>query len=185
MPPIIGWAAASRFISRDAWMLFATVFLRQFPHVMSIAWIYPEDYARARYVVLPNKGRAENLWPGLWFLRLLSSLTDNVRHAVPANARKSRSRVKSGIPASRQLSAISASPSRALRRFATTLPSVNRCPRGQYVRRLAFGFHRLPLVDKHLDVRLDSVPRKRRPQPHHRQNQPTDKSRDSTRMTSP
>jgi protoheme IX farnesyltransferase len=34
-------------------VLFAIVFLWQFPHFMSIAWIYREDYARAGYLVLP------------------------------------------------------------------------------------------------------------------------------------
>ena len=35
-------------------MLFAIVFLWQFPHFMSIAWMYREDYARAGYLVLPT-----------------------------------------------------------------------------------------------------------------------------------
>jgi protoheme IX farnesyltransferase len=30
------------------------VFLWQFPHFMSIAWMYREDYARAGYLVLPS-----------------------------------------------------------------------------------------------------------------------------------
>ena len=34
-------------------MLFAIVFLWQFPHFMSIAWMYREDYTRAGYLVLP------------------------------------------------------------------------------------------------------------------------------------
>src|SRR5262249_54980929 len=36
-----------------AWLLFAMVFLWQFPHFMSIAWMYREDYGRAGYLVLP------------------------------------------------------------------------------------------------------------------------------------
>jgi protoheme IX farnesyltransferase len=34
-------------------MLFAIVFLWQFPHFMAIAWMYREDYTRAGYLVLP------------------------------------------------------------------------------------------------------------------------------------
>jgi heme o synthase len=52
-PPLIGWAAASGRLNGNAWLLFAIVFLWQFPHFMAIAWMYREDYARAGYVVLP------------------------------------------------------------------------------------------------------------------------------------
>jgi protoheme IX farnesyltransferase len=52
-PPLIGWAAARGRLDPDAWMLFAIVFLWQFPHFMSIAWMYREDYASAGYLVLP------------------------------------------------------------------------------------------------------------------------------------
>jgi protoheme IX farnesyltransferase len=52
-PPLIGWAAASGHLDAAAWVLFAIVFLWQFPHFMSIAWMYREDYARAGYLVLP------------------------------------------------------------------------------------------------------------------------------------
>jgi protoheme IX farnesyltransferase len=54
MPPLIGWAAASGRLNFEAWMLYAVVFLWQFPHFMAIAWMYREDYARAGYHVLPN-----------------------------------------------------------------------------------------------------------------------------------
>jgi heme o synthase len=53
MPPLIGWAAVGGHLTVDAWALFAIVFLWQFPHFMSIAWMYREDYARAGYLVLP------------------------------------------------------------------------------------------------------------------------------------
>jgi protoheme IX farnesyltransferase len=36
-------------------VLFAIVFLWQFPHFMSIAWMYREDYRRAGYLVLPPR----------------------------------------------------------------------------------------------------------------------------------
>ena len=38
----------------EAWILYAIVFLWQFPHFMSIAWMYREDYERAEYLVLPK-----------------------------------------------------------------------------------------------------------------------------------
>jgi protoheme IX farnesyltransferase len=53
MPPMIGWAAASGKLSLEAWVLYAMLFLWQFPHFMAIAWMYREDYARAGYLVLP------------------------------------------------------------------------------------------------------------------------------------
>lgn len=54
VPPLIGWAAASEKLSLGAWILFAMLFLWQFPHFMAIAWIYREDYDRAGYLVLPT-----------------------------------------------------------------------------------------------------------------------------------
>jgi protoheme IX farnesyltransferase len=59
IPPLIGWAAASGSIaSGKAWILYVMLFLWQFPHVMAIAWMYREDYARAGYLVLPPKGES-------------------------------------------------------------------------------------------------------------------------------
>ena len=40
-------------ISREAWVLSAILFLWQFPHFYSIAWMYREDYARAGIRMLP------------------------------------------------------------------------------------------------------------------------------------
>src|SRR6266850_305480 len=54
MPPLIGWAAASGRLNIEAWTLYATLFLWQFPHFMAIAWMYREDYDRAGYLVLPK-----------------------------------------------------------------------------------------------------------------------------------
>ena len=52
-PSLIGWAAARGHLDLDAWLLWAIVFLWQFPHFMAIAWMYRGDYARAGYMVLP------------------------------------------------------------------------------------------------------------------------------------
>jgi heme o synthase len=54
VPPLIGWTAARGRLDGEAWILFGIVFLWQFPHFMSIAWMYRDDYARARYLVLPE-----------------------------------------------------------------------------------------------------------------------------------
>jgi protoheme IX farnesyltransferase len=54
VPPLIGWAAACGRLDANAWLLFAIIFLWQFPHFMAIAWMYREDYARAGYLVLPE-----------------------------------------------------------------------------------------------------------------------------------
>lgn len=53
VPPLIGWAAARNSIAGPAWILFAILFLWQFPHFFSIAWVYREDYARAGIRMLP------------------------------------------------------------------------------------------------------------------------------------
>jgi protoheme IX farnesyltransferase len=47
MPPLIGFAAARNHLTIEAWVLFAILFLWQFPHFHAIAWIYREDYRRA------------------------------------------------------------------------------------------------------------------------------------------
>jgi heme o synthase len=57
MPPLIGWAAASGRLNIEAGILYAMLFLWQFPHFIAIAWMYREDYDRAGYLVLP-KGNA-------------------------------------------------------------------------------------------------------------------------------
>ncbi len=53
MPPLIGWAAARGEIGVAAWVLFAILFLWQFPHFLAIAWMYREDYGRAGIRMLP------------------------------------------------------------------------------------------------------------------------------------
>jgi protoheme IX farnesyltransferase len=54
VPPLIGWAGARGSLSLEAWVLYAIVFLWQFPHFMAIAWMYREDYARGGYLTLPR-----------------------------------------------------------------------------------------------------------------------------------
>lgn len=53
MPPLIGYAAAANQLTPDAWVLYAILFLWQFPHFYAIAWMYREDYSRAGIQMLP------------------------------------------------------------------------------------------------------------------------------------
>lgn len=53
VPPLIGWTAARGQIDVAAWVLFAILFLWQFPHFLAIAWMYREDYGRAGIRMLP------------------------------------------------------------------------------------------------------------------------------------
>lgn len=53
LPPVIGWAAARNALDAPAWALFLIVFLWQLPHFLAIAWLYREDYGRARLPMLP------------------------------------------------------------------------------------------------------------------------------------
>jgi len=87
MPPLIGWAAASGRLNIEAGILYAMLFLWQFPHFMAIAWMYREDYDRAGYLILP-KGNVrvpfvivETLLP-LLALVALSIMQSPTRHAA-------------------------------------------------------------------------------------------------------
>ena len=53
MPPLIGYAGAAGHLTAEAWILFAILFLWQFPHFYAIAWMYREDYERAGIKMLP------------------------------------------------------------------------------------------------------------------------------------
>ena len=53
LPPMIGWAAATDTLSREAWVLFAIIFLWQMPHFLAIAWLFKDDYGRAGFPMLP------------------------------------------------------------------------------------------------------------------------------------
>ena len=53
MGPMLGWTAARGRIEWPAVALFAILFVWQFPHFMSIAWLYRDDYARAGIRMLP------------------------------------------------------------------------------------------------------------------------------------
>src|SRR5467141_613896 len=87
MPPLIGWAGASGRLNSEAGILYAIVFLWQFPHFMAIAWMYREDYDRAGYLVLPKGKRRSSfmVWqsvlPSLALVPL-STVQSPTRHAA-------------------------------------------------------------------------------------------------------
>jgi protoheme IX farnesyltransferase len=53
MPPLLGYVAIDGEPGSWGWLLFATIFVWQFPHFMAIAWMHREDYRRAGMQMLP------------------------------------------------------------------------------------------------------------------------------------
>ena len=53
MPPLLGWTAIRGKIEIEAIVLFTIVFIWQFPHFQSIAWLYRDDYAAGGIKMLP------------------------------------------------------------------------------------------------------------------------------------
>jgi protoheme IX farnesyltransferase len=74
LPPLIGWSAAGRAGDPHGWVLFAVLFLWQFPHLLVLAWMYRADYARAGFRMMPisDESGAET---SRWALALCLLLT--------------------------------------------------------------------------------------------------------------
>ncbi len=53
LPIVCGWTAARSDLAPEALALFGILFFWQFPHFLSIALLYREDYRRAGYKMLP------------------------------------------------------------------------------------------------------------------------------------
>ncbi len=53
MPPLLGWTAMRGALEWEGIVLFTIVFVWQFPHFQSIAWLYREDYAAGGIRMLP------------------------------------------------------------------------------------------------------------------------------------
>lgn len=73
MPPLLGWAAARGELGVEAWVLFAILFLWQFPHFLAIGWLYRDDYARAGVRMLPVIEPA-GVWTGRQIVTCLAVL---------------------------------------------------------------------------------------------------------------
>lgn len=57
MPALIGWSAATGTVTLGGLVLFAIAFLWQLPHVLALAWLLREDYARAGFYLTPPADR--------------------------------------------------------------------------------------------------------------------------------
>jgi len=53
MPGVLGWTAVRGRLEWGTLVLFAILFIWQFPHFFSIAWLYREDYAKGGVRMLP------------------------------------------------------------------------------------------------------------------------------------
>lgn len=55
LPPLIGWVAATGYISVEGCVLFLIQFFWQFPHFWAIAWVGYDDYEKAGIRMLPSR----------------------------------------------------------------------------------------------------------------------------------
>jgi len=53
-PILMGWTAVRGDLTPGAWILYAILFFWQFPHFLAIGWMYRDDYARARMLMIPQ-----------------------------------------------------------------------------------------------------------------------------------
>ncbi len=53
MPGVLGWTAVRGHLEWETAVLFAILFVWQFPHFFSIAWLYREDYEKGGIKMLP------------------------------------------------------------------------------------------------------------------------------------
>ena len=56
LPMLIGWTAATGDIGAGGLALFAIGYLWQLPHVLGLAWMLREDYARVGFRLIPEGG---------------------------------------------------------------------------------------------------------------------------------
>jgi heme o synthase len=56
LPTLIGWTAAVGRVDPAALAFFAIAYLWQLPHVLGLAWMLKEDYARVGFKLIPGGG---------------------------------------------------------------------------------------------------------------------------------
>jgi protoheme IX farnesyltransferase len=56
LPMLIGWTAATGTVGSGGLALFAIGYLWQLPHVLGLAWMLREDYARVGFKLIPDGG---------------------------------------------------------------------------------------------------------------------------------
>jgi len=73
MPILGGWTAATGEIGTMAWILFGIMYLWQHPHFYAIAWMCKEDYASAKFKMLPviEKDGSRTIRQIFWHLLLM------------------------------------------------------------------------------------------------------------------
>jgi protoheme IX farnesyltransferase len=59
LPPLLGWTAATGYISHEALIIFGIQFIWQFPHFWAIAWVADDDYKKAGFKLLPSNGKKD------------------------------------------------------------------------------------------------------------------------------
>ena len=64
MPVVLGWTAVRGKLEIETLILFAIMFVWQFPHFLSIAWLYREDYSQGDIRMLPvvNPDGKSTVW---------------------------------------------------------------------------------------------------------------------------
>ena len=68
-PILMGWTAVRDDLTLGAWILYAILFFWQFPHFLAIGWMYREDYARARMLMIPqNDGDGSIAFRQVWIM---------------------------------------------------------------------------------------------------------------------
>jgi protoheme IX farnesyltransferase len=55
-PTLIGWSAATGSLDGGALVLFAIAYLWQLPHVLGLAWMLRDDYAKVGFKLIPDGG---------------------------------------------------------------------------------------------------------------------------------
>ena len=53
LPVLVGWSAAAGTLSAQAFAVFGIFFIWQLPHILALAWICRDDYARAGFLMAP------------------------------------------------------------------------------------------------------------------------------------
>jgi len=86
MPPLLGYVAVAGEPGPWGWMLFASLFVWQFPHFLAIAWMHREDYRRAGMRMLPALDGAAGLAGRQAFLYALVLLPVSLLPAVRGDA---------------------------------------------------------------------------------------------------
>ena len=54
LPVLVGWSAAAGTLSPQALAVFGIFFIWQLPHILALAWICRDDYARAGIIMAPQ-----------------------------------------------------------------------------------------------------------------------------------